>query len=52
MATQLQRLVDIVWEGESETSGEGSVDTQTLSCAKQVAGEKSLYNTGAQPGAP
>ena len=46
METQLQRLVDIVREGENEMGGEGGIDIHTLSCVKQIAGEKSLYNAG------
>ena len=36
----------IVREGESETSGESSIDIYTLACVKQIACEKLLCNTG------
>ena len=38
------RLLDTVGEEESGTSRESSIDKYTLSCVKQIAGEKLLYN--------
>ena len=38
-------LVDRVGEGESGTNGESSIDIYILSCVKQIAAEKLLYNT-------
>ena len=39
-------LVDTVGEGVSGTNGESSINIYTLSCARWIAGEKSLYSTG------
>ena len=33
-------------EGKSGTDGESSIGIYTLSCIKEIAGEKLLYNTG------
>ena len=33
-------------QGEKETNAESSSDIYTLSCVKQIASEKLLYNTG------
>ena len=33
-------------EGKSGTNGESTIDIYTLSCIKEIAGEKLLYNTG------
>ena len=38
-------LVDTVEEGERGMNGKGSTDGYTLSCAKQTAGGKLMYNT-------
>ena len=39
-------LVDPSGEGEGRTNGESSINIYTLSCVKQTAGEKLLYDTG------
>ena len=44
-------LVDSIGEGEGGTDGESGIDIYKLSCVKEIAGEKLLYNTGPQPGA-
>ena len=41
-----RKLVDTMREGENGTNGESSIDIYILSCAKQIAGEKLLHNTG------
>ena len=39
-------LVHTVWEGESGTNGESSINIYTLSCVKQMDSGKLLCNTG------
>ena len=39
-------LVDTVGEGDSGTNGESSINIYTLSCVKQIADKKLLYNAG------
>ena len=43
-------LVDTVEEKENTMNGESSTDVYTPPHVKQIAGEKLLYNTGAQTG--
>ena len=43
--------MDPVGVRESETNGESSINICTLSCVEWIAGEKLLFNTGAQSGA-
>ena len=38
------RLVDTIREGKSGTNGESRIDIYTLSCVKQIANKKLLYN--------
>ena len=38
-------LVDTAREGESGTHGESSIDTYTLSCVRQTAADKLVYDT-------
>ena len=40
------RPVDTVGEEKRGTNGESRINIYTLSCVKQIAGEKLLYNTG------
>ena len=38
--------MDTMRKGESGTNGESSIDIYIPPCAKQIAGEKLLHNTG------
>ena len=43
-------LLDTVWEGQSDTNGESSVDIYTLPSVRWIGGEKVLVAQGVQPG--
>ena len=42
----LENPMNSMEEGESGTNGESSIDTYILTCVKQIADGKFLYNTG------